>query len=139
LYAASLLLLFTHFRFGNVSAAFVKLRNGQLDEAENLLDQIKRPEWLAKRHRAYYHFSKGLIATQHQDLPEGETHLKAALDLGLRSATDNAMAALNLAHLYFVGQQKTIAQTYLSQAKTFQSDDLLIREKIAELEKVLSL
>ena len=137
LYLAALLLLFTHFRFGNVSAAFVKLRQGHPEHAEILLDQIKRPDWLAKRHRAYYHFTRGMIATQEEDLQEGEVELNKALELGLRSATDHALVALNLAHICFVGQRKEEARKYLDLAKSHPTNDLLIKEKVKELEQAL--
>ncbi len=138
LYAAAALLLFTHFRFGNVSAAFVHLRRGKLDKAEELLDQIKRPEWLAKRHLAYYHFTKGLLATQHKELTEGEEHLKEALKIGLRSANDNALAALNMAHICFVNNRKDEAKQHLEKAKSYSSNDLLIKQNIEEMEKALA-
>ena len=138
LYVAALLLLFTHFRFGNVSSAYIKLQKGKPDDAEYLLDQIKRPEWLAKRHRAYYHFIRGMIALQDKHLPEGETHLNQALDLGLRTNADHALVALNLAHICFVDQRKSDARLYLEKAKSYPNNDLLIKEKVEELEKALT-
>ena len=138
LYLAALILLITHFLFGNVSAAFVNLRRGKIGVAEKLLLQIKRPEWLLKSHRAYYHFTKGMIALQHEWTEEGEEHLKKALDIGLRSSTDNALAALNIAHIYFVGKRIEDAHTFLQKAKSFNSDDLLIKQKISEMELALA-
>src|SRR5690606_26083157 len=90
LYATSLILLFTHFAFGNVWAAFSKLQKGKIPEAELLINQIKKPQWLAKQNRTYYHFIKGMIALQKRDLEEGESHLKIAVARKLRSANDNA-------------------------------------------------
>lgn len=138
LYLAALILLFTHFLFGNVSAAFVHLRKGKIDAAEQLLDQIKRPEWLVKKHRAYYHFTKGMVALQREWMEEGEQHLTQALDLGLRSPTDNALAALNIAHIAFVGKRTGDANNFLQKAKNFKSDDLMIKQKVEEMEKALS-
>jgi len=48
LYVAGVLLLLTHFLTSNVSAAFMLLRGGELDKAEQLVDQIKKPEWLRR-------------------------------------------------------------------------------------------
>ena len=81
LYLGAFLLLLTHFLFNNVSAAFIQLRRGKIDTAEALIDQIKRPDWLVKRHRAYYHFTKGMVALQRNELMEGKTDLKEALQL----------------------------------------------------------
>lgn len=138
LYLASLIILITHFLFGNVWAAFAMLRKGKMDEAELLVDQIKRPDFLAKRPRAYYHFVKGMIALQKEVLNDGETHLKKALDLGLRTANDNALTALNLAHIYFKQRNVVACRDYVKKAKSYNSNDLMISQKIDELEKVLA-
>ncbi len=137
-YAASILLYVTYYLFGTVSPAFSKLRQGKIQEAERLIKMIRRPEYLLKRHRAYYHFTKGMIAMQKKELLVGEKHLKAALDQGLRSATDKALVSLNLAHIYFVQNKKKDSRSFLDRAKTFDSNDLLIREKINELERALA-
>ena len=136
-YVAAVLLFITHFVFGSVWAAFSKLRKGQLLEAEVLINQIKRPEWLAKQNQTYYHFIKGMIALQNKELQEGEKQLKIALDRGLKTKNDNAMAALNLAHICFVEKRPEDAKTYIEKAKSFTPDDLLIKEKMKEMEKVL--
>lgn len=137
-YAASILLYVTFYLFGTVGPAFGKLRRGKIAEAERLINMIRKPEFLLRRHRAYYHFTKGMIAMQKQQLPAGELHLKSALDMGLRSENDKALVSLNLAHLYFVQNKKEDSRVFLEKAKTFESNDLLIREKIEELERVLA-
>lgn len=138
LYLASFIILITHFLFGNVWAAFALLRKGKIPEAEHLIDQIKRPEWLTKQHQAYYHFIKGMIALQEESLKDGVHHLKQALKRGLRTPNDNALAALNIAHCYYKQQQHEPCRDYLNQAKRFNPNDLLIKQKIDELEKVLA-
>ena len=137
LYATSLILLFTHFAFGNVWAAFSKLQKGKVLEAEILINQIKKPEWLVSQNRTYYHFIKGMIALQQKDLQEGEKHLKIAADRGLRSKNDNALALLNLAHICFVEERKEAAQTYLHKASAHEPTDLMIKQKIEEMQKLL--
>lgn len=138
LYAASLILLFTHFAFGNVWAAFSKLQKGKVMEAELLLNQIKKPEWLVKQNKTYFHFIKGMIALQQNDLPEGEKHLKIAADRGLRSNNDNALALLNLAHICFVQKRQEDARNHLRQARNLKPSDLMIKQKIEEMEKLLN-
>ncbi len=138
LYLASMIMLVAHFLFGNVWAAFGMLRKGKIPEAEILVNQIKRPEFLSKQHRAYYHFIKGMIALQKEELKEGEIQLKQALERGLRSSNDNAMAALNIAHIYFRQNKLDACRTYLKQSKSFSPNDLLIKQKIDEMEKVLA-
>ena len=137
LYLTSLILLFTHFAFGNVWAAFSKLQKGKIMEAELLINQIKKPEWLVKQNRTYYHFTKGMIALQQKDLSEGEKQLKIAADRGLRSDNDNALALLNLAHISFVEKRNEDTRNYLQQARTFNPSDSMIKQKMDEMEKLL--
>ena len=138
LYATCLILLFTHFAFGNVWAAFSKLQKGKIMEAELLINQIKKPEWLAKQNRTYYHFIKGMIALQQKELSEGEKELKIAVGRGLRSNNDNALALLNLAHISFMEKRPEDTRNYLQQAQTFEPSDLMIKQKIEEMEKLLT-
>lgn len=138
LYLAAMIILATHFMFGSVWPAFAMLRKGKILEAELLIEQIKRPGWLTKRHKAYYHFVKGMIALQKEELNEGEDELKEALSRGLRTANDNALTALNIAHIYYRQQKIKDCREFLKQSKSFQPNDLLIKEKINELEKVLA-
>ena len=137
MYLGGVIILLTHFLFGNVLLAFKKLNQGKVEEAENLLLQIKRPNWLLKSPRAYYYFTLGLIDLQKKKTGFGETHLKKALDLGLRTPTDNALAALNIAHINFVKKEFKIANEYRIKAAAFNSTDLMIKENLEKLEKAL--
>ena len=137
-YAASVILFVSYYLFGTVGAAFAKLRKGKVEEAEKLIRMTRKPEFLLPRHRAYYHFTSGMIALQKKELDRGEKHLKSALAAGLRNDTDKALASLNLAHIYFVQKRPADSNTFLQQAKSYESNDLMIKEKVAELEKVLA-
>ena len=137
LYVAALLLLVTHFLFGNVWGAFNLLKKGRMAEAEKIVDQIKRPDLLLKSHQAYYHFIKGISALQNKEFLEAEEHLTAALKRGLRTPNDTALVTLNLAHLYFAQQRKEEARKYLEKAKALPFNDLILKDKIGEMEKVL--
>jgi len=135
---AGILLLLTHFLTSNVSAAFMLLRGGELDKAEQLIDQVKKPEWLLKRHRAYYHFTKGMIAAQRNAIPHAKHHLAEALQIGLRTPTDNALAAINLSNFAYQANDRPEAKKYLDKAKDYKTSDLIIKEHIERLEGALS-
>ncbi len=137
LYAAAFILMITHFLFGNVLTAFSLLNKGQLAKAEEIIDDIKRPDFLLTGHRAYYHFVKGMIALQHKEYPEAEENLKQALDTGLRTSTDKALTGLNLAHMCFLQKRFPEARQYLDKVKTYESTDLMIKDKVKELERAL--
>jgi hypothetical protein len=137
LYVTALLLLATHFLFGNVWAAFSLLKKGQVHEAERMMDQIKRPDFLWKGHRAYYHFIKGFAALYNKEFPIAEQHLNTALALGLRTTNDTALVTMNLAHLCFVQGKKAEAKNYLERVKALPYNDLMLKEKVLEIEGVL--
>jgi len=134
LYVAGFLLLLTHFLTSNVSAAFMLLRSGDLDKAEQLIDQVKKPEWLLKRHRAYYHFTKGMIAAQRNAIPQAKQHLGEAIQIGLRTPTDNALAAINLSNFAYQEKNHSETRKYLDLAKTYKTSDLIIKEHIERIE-----
>ena len=138
LYAAALILLLTHFLFGNVWAAFAKLKAGQLEEAEQMVRQIKRPNLLLKTHKSYYHFIKGIAALHRKDWKVAELHLNDALNLGLRNANDRTLVMLNMVHLFLAQQQYDKARLFISQLKTIPHNDPTLQTKINELEKALS-
>ena len=137
LYAGALLLLVTHFLFGPVWIAFRQLGRGHTEEAGRILDSIRRPEWLLRRNRAYYHFTRGLVHLQHKELDQGRAQLEKALDTGLTRANDRALARLNLAHLAFVEKRQEDARRQLEAAHAEQPSDLMLQDKLKELERAL--
>jgi Flp pilus assembly protein TadD len=138
LFAASLLLLLTHFLFGTVWQAFASLKRGDLEQADRLIRNVRHPKLLTKRHRAYYHFIRGMIYLQYKQLEHGKQHLQQALDLGLQSPTDKALVALNLAHVSYVEKDYDKSRAYLEQARQQDTTDLMIQENIKKLEAAMA-
>jgi Flp pilus assembly protein TadD len=137
LFSASFLLLVTHFLFGTVWQAFSRLRRGDLEQADRLIKKVRYPQFLTKRHRAYYHFVCGMIHLQYKQLEDGKKHLEKALDLGLQSPTDKALVALNLAHVSYVEKDYEGSRAYLEQARQQDTTDLMIQENIKKLEAAM--
>jgi Flp pilus assembly protein TadD len=133
-YLTALILLATHFLFANVWSAFATLRKGNAMEAELMLSKIKKPQWLARSPKAYFHFTKGMIDLQNKKLGEAELHLQEALKLGLRTPNDHALTALNIAHIHFVRKERTQARKYLEKAKSYEANDLMIKDNIRKME-----
>jgi len=136
-YLTVFILALTHFLFGNVWAAFATLRKGEVLEAELMLGTIKYPQWLARSPKAYFHFTKGMIDLQNKKLSDANLHLQKALKLGLRTPNDHALASLNLAHIHFVKKDKKQAKIFLEKAKNFAPNDLMIKENIRKMEKLV--
>ena len=118
LFLGAVLLWVTHFLFGSVWVAFNALKRGQIQKATNLINSIKRPEWLVKRNRAYYFFTKGLIDLQNKALESGEKNLLEALNIGLEKNTDLALINLNLAHIYYLRKNLTAPANICRKPKT---------------------
>ena len=135
-YATAILLTLTHFLFGTVWYAYRELQSGAPDRAERLLHRSV-PATLLRSPRAYFHFTKGMIALQRKELHTAEPHLRTAYELGLRSPDDHALTALNLAHLHLVQKQPEQSRTWLKRAQSHPSKDLLLRENIGALERAL--
>lgn len=133
LYVGAIILLFTHFLFGNVSAAFMALRKGDIDKAEELIFSIKKPKWLVRQHRAYYYFTKGMVAVQRNFAAEAQTDLQEALQLGLRSDTDRALANLHLATLAFNDNDMEAARRFTAATEKYGHHDLMVKERVAAL------
>lgn len=136
-FTAAFVLILSYLFLGTVGPAFTALKKGQLPKAEKLINLTPFPEFLLKRHRAYYHFTKGMLDLQSNQLQTGESHFKTALELGLRNSNDKGFAALNLAHINYVNRNFDQSREYLDKCKSFNPDDLLIEEKMGELEKAI--
>ena len=100
-FAAAGLLAYGYFRYGSVWVVFQHIKSGELTKAEKLLDAIKNPQLLSGQQKAYYFFSRALIEEHRNNLDVAESCLKQALELGLRTANDTAIANLNLANIYY--------------------------------------
>jgi tetratricopeptide (TPR) repeat protein len=137
LYVAGALLMLSHVLLGNVWQAFSALKRGRPAQAKMLLGQTWAPRLLLPSNRAYYYFAKGMLLLQDKQLPESEQCLTQAVSLGLKHNNDNALAYLNLAHIAYVQKDRLKAQGALDAARRFEPSDLMIKEGLEKLGKVL--
>jgi hypothetical protein len=136
-YALTVFLLLLHLLFGNVWAAFAELRRGHTAAAEKLLRQTYFPELLLPTSRAYYYLCRGLLAMHHRQFAVAREQLQRAYELGPTRAQDRALTALNLAHLGYVDKDPARARQWLETARAEPVEDLLLRDKMAELASAL--
>ena len=137
-FLGAITLFVMHFLFGTVWAGMNQLQKGDYQAAKIILAQVKRPDWLLKRPRAYYYFGWGIINMHEKDLEEAEANLKEALNIGLRTTHEVALVNMNLAHINYKNQNYTVCTTYLKAAKAQSTDDEHILKQIEELELALS-
>ena len=143
----ALILISGYLLFGTVNGALYMLNRAKAEEAEKLLAQTYKPEWLFKSHKAYYYFTKGLILLHKVNKPskndalyllEGEEHLLKSLDFGLPRKHERAMAYLNLAAVAIRKKDKTKAQEYYDGVKENETDNLRLQKSLEELQAAIS-
>lgn len=98
--AAVLLLVYGYFRYNNVRSASLHLKNGENVKAENLINSVKYPSLFSKEQKAYYFFTKAILEQNKNNFDEAEFLYIQAIEQGFRTSNDEAIANLNLAHIY---------------------------------------
>lgn len=83
LYLAGVIMLFTHFFFGPLRLIQSHLEDGNMEEAEKVLNMVWFPGLLYKPVQSVYYTLKGNIAMMKQDFDTAEKHMKKSLDLGV--------------------------------------------------------
>jgi Flp pilus assembly protein TadD len=137
-FAGALALILIYFLLGTTRLAFQALQRGDVNRAEKLLRQTLFPGLLVKNNRAQYHFVKGLVHLQYKEWDDAQAEIEKAIQTGLTRKKEEALAHLNLAHLHFVRNRPRESRSSLEAARLIPTDDLLLRERLDELEKALS-
>lgn len=129
-------LLWGYFKEGTVILAAKDFHDKDYQKAENLLHQIVRPKWLAKKRRGYYEYMLGGIALQKQDFDAAERHYENAVQFPLRSVNDHVAALVHVANISLRQHHFDKAEAYLGLAKK-QNSNITSRmnEVIVKLEK----
>lgn len=111
------LVIWGYFKNGTVYLAFQQLKKENYDKAEQLLDKISKPELLKKSQKSYYHFTKGFIELNKQNIDSAFKELNSALDIGLRTQNDSSIVTLNLASIELDRNNLQEAKTFLERTK----------------------
>jgi len=136
-YLVTFLMVGVELFIGNSVLAFNLLKRGSPEVAAEVLGKTWVPSLLIKSRKAYYHFTRGILALQVKDLDGALYDLDLANTLGLKTSLDSALNALNLAHIYFAKKDKLKTIEFLDKAKSYQLNDLMLKEKITEMERAL--
>ncbi len=146
MWVIAIILIAGYLLFGTVNGALFLLNSARVDEAESLLAQTYKPEWLFKSHKSYYFFTKGLISLYKVNLDdgsealylkEGEEQLLKSLDFGLPRKQERAMAYLNLASIALRKGNKLKTQEYYQGVKDNESDNLRLQKSLEDLEAAI--
>jgi len=120
------LIILSFFRNENVILALYQMRLGKQEKAWKYLNRIKSPQFLPKKQHAYVLYLKGMLGLQ-QDLgfARCEQLIRRALELGLRTQQDTAVAKMQLAGICMQTGRKREAQTLLAESKKLDKNGML--------------
>lgn len=125
-----------HFKNERNLLAFAFIRKNKLQSAANILRKVKHPERLTKSQEAYHYYLLGLIEAQEYKKAKAEKLFKKALNTGLRTSTDQAVARLNLAGFAMASRNKKLAKYHLQECKKLDKRKMLT-EQIREVETMM--
>lgn len=130
------LIISGYFRNGTVYIAWQNLKKGKNKRAEELISKIKYPNYLSKGQKSYYHFTKGLLYSEKKEWENSLAELSKALEIGLRTKNDTAIALLNMAEVEFEQKNYDKTQDYIDKVRKqelkplVQSETDLLEKKI---------
>lgn len=136
-FLTAVILLLGHVRHGPILAVLMALRKGQVSQAEQLLQTVKRPDWLSKRYRTYYYFATSLVATHRQDVNGAEQYAELALQENYLQPREQAILVYNLARVEFERNNWARSREHLAALDQLPVDDLHLKERVQELRDAL--
>jgi hypothetical protein len=116
---------FSFFRNEKMILALNAMRTGDTDKAKNYVNKIKSPQFLPKKQHAYVLFLKAVLNTQELGFAQSEQLLRKAMEMGLRTGQDNAVARMHLAGICAQTGRKKEAVTLLAEAKKLDSSGMM--------------
>ncbi len=118
LFLAAAFLGYSYFKFNRVELAFREVARGHMAAATEQLVQIKRPEQLSARDRAYFELASGLVAASQAENQRAEEHLRLSLANDLRTDNDRALAEAVLSQLLVARGARDEASSIIDRAVT---------------------
>jgi hypothetical protein len=115
----------TIFKNERIIMAMVNLRTQKMDKALAHLNKIKQPEYLIKSQRAYYYYLYAMVGGQELGMAKSEALMRKALEIGLRTKQDQAVAKMQLGAICAGTGKKREAQLLLADAKKLDEKGML--------------
>lgn len=135
----STLLVLSFFRNENVIIALYQMRLGKPDKAWKSLNRIREPRYLPKRQHAYVLYLTGMLGLQNDlGFAKSEQMIRKALQIGLRTKQDQAVAKMQLAGICMQTGRKTEAATLLSESKKLDVNGML-KEQLDMMKKQMTM
>ncbi|AXT50402.1 hypothetical protein D1818_06005 [Aquimarina sp. BL5] len=133
---AAFLFIYGYFKYGTVYTAFRQLKKGNFKKAEELITKTKNPDKLSKGQKSYYHFTKGIIASEKKEWEDSFSELTKALNIGLRTQNDTSIVLLNLANIEFERENFDNAMEFIVKGNKYELKPLVKTEMNKLMEKI---
>lgn len=98
-----ILMVVAHFLIGPMTILPRYIENGDVEEAQKLINSVKKPEWLFSQVRSGFYMLKANLSTMNNDLDKAEEDLRKGLASG---STDKDSRGMALLQLGFIAAQK---------------------------------
>ena len=128
---------FSFFRNERMILALNAMRMGDTEKAKKQIDKISAPQFLPKKQHAYVLFLKAVLGTQELGFAKSEELLRKAINMGLRTGQDNAVARMHLAGICAQTGRKTESLTLLAEAKKLDTGGMM-KEQINQMQKQMT-
>lgn len=110
------LIIVEYFRQGTLVLAAKYYHLKDYPKTEELLNQIKKPEWLSRKRRGFYEYMMGAICLQKHDFDAAEGHYELATQYPLRTINDHVAALVHVANISIRQGNYEKAEAYLQLA-----------------------
>lgn len=128
------ILILSFFRHERIILALNQMRMGNTEKAYYHLKKITAPQMMVKRQQAYYYYLIAMLGAQENGMSKSEQLMRKALQLGLRSSMDQAVAHMHIAGVCLQSGRKQEGLKMLDEAKRLDKDGML-SEQIKTMKK----
>lgn len=105
-----IIMVAAHFLIGPMTILPRYIENGDVEEAQRLINSVKKPEWLFSQVRSGFYMLKANLSTMNNDLDKAEEDLKKGLASGNTDKDSKGMALLQLG--FIAAQKGNIKESY---------------------------
>lgn len=115
-----------------------QMRLGNTDKAKMHINKISAPQFLPRKQHAYVLFLQAVLNSQEIGFAKSEQLLRKSLQMGLRTAQDNAVARMHLAGICAQTNRRQEAVSLLAEAKKLDKSGMM-KEQITQMQKQLQM
>jgi tetratricopeptide (TPR) repeat protein len=128
------MIILEYFKQGTLVLAAKYYHLKDYARTEELLKQIKKPEWLNKKRRGFYEYMMGAICLNKHDFDAAEQHYELAAQYPLRTLNDHVAALVHVANISIRLGKYEKAEAYLQLA--LKDKDKITAKMLAVIDRL---